>query len=37
MPLPALLAMLIAIVVVATGSLYATWRAAIASPFEAMR
>jgi ABC-type lipoprotein release transport system permease subunit len=37
MPLPALLATLIAIVVVATGSLYATWRAATASPFEAMR
>ena len=36
-PLPALLAALIAIVVVATGSLYATWRAATAPPFEAMR
>jgi ABC-type lipoprotein release transport system permease subunit len=36
-PLPALLATLIAVVVVATGSLYATWRAATSSPFEAMR
>jgi ABC-type lipoprotein release transport system permease subunit len=36
-PLPALLATLIAMVVVATGSLYATWRAATAPPFEAMR
>ena len=36
-PVPALLATLIAFVVVASGSLYATWRAAIAPPYEAMR
>jgi ABC-type lipoprotein release transport system permease subunit len=36
-PVPALLAFLIAFVVVMSGSLYSTWRAATASPREAMR
>jgi ABC-type lipoprotein release transport system permease subunit len=36
-PVPALLAFLIAFVVVLSGSLYSTWRAAIAPPREAMR
>jgi ABC-type lipoprotein release transport system permease subunit len=36
-PTPALLALLIAFVVVMSGSLYSTWRAAIAPPREAMR
>jgi ABC-type lipoprotein release transport system permease subunit len=36
-PVPALLAFLIALVVVLTGSLFSTWRAATAPPREAMR
>ena len=36
-PVPALLAFLVALVVVLTGSLYSTWRAATAPPREAMR
>jgi ABC-type lipoprotein release transport system permease subunit len=36
-PVPALLAFLIAFVVVMSGSLYSTWRAATAPPREAMR
>ncbi|MBM4072991.1 MAG: FtsX-like permease family protein [Planctomycetes bacterium] len=36
-PAPALLTVLIALVVVMTGSIYSTWRAATASPAEAMR
>jgi ABC-type lipoprotein release transport system permease subunit len=37
LPVPALLAVLVALVVVLSGSLYSTWRAAIAPPREAMR
>lgn len=36
-PVPALLAFLIAFVVVMTGTLYSSWRAAVVSPREAMR
>jgi len=36
-PVPALLGLLLALVVVLSGSLYSTWRAAIAPPAEAMR
>ena len=36
-PVPALLAFLIAFVVVMSGSLYSTWRAATTPPREAMR
>jgi ABC-type lipoprotein release transport system permease subunit len=36
-PVPSLLAFVIALLVVLSGSLYSTWRAAIAPPFEAMR
>jgi ABC-type lipoprotein release transport system permease subunit len=36
-PVPALLAFLLALVVVLSGSLYSTWRAATAPPREAMR
>jgi ABC-type lipoprotein release transport system permease subunit len=36
-PAPALVALLISLAVVMTGSLYGTWRAATASPREAMR
>ncbi len=36
-PAPVLLAIVVAIAVVATGSLYSTWRAAIAPPAEALR
>lgn len=36
-PVPALFAFLIALVVVMTGSIYSTWRAATVSPVEAMR
>lgn len=36
-PAPALLTFLIALVVVMTGSIYSTWRAATAAPVEAMR
>lgn len=36
-PIPALLAALLALVMVLTGSLYSTWRAATTSPREAMR
>jgi ABC-type lipoprotein release transport system permease subunit len=37
LPVPALLAFLVAFVVVMSGSLYSTWRAATAPPREAMR
>jgi putative ABC transport system permease protein len=37
LPIPVLLAFLIAFVVVQSGSLYSTWRAAIAPPRDAMR
>jgi ABC-type antimicrobial peptide transport system permease subunit len=36
-PIPVLLAFLVALVVVMTGSLYSTWRAAVTPPREAMR
>jgi ABC-type lipoprotein release transport system permease subunit len=36
-PVPVLLAVLVSFVVVLTGTLYSTWRAAIAAPVEAMR
>jgi hypothetical protein len=36
-PAPALVAFVISLAVVMTGSLYGTWRAAIAAPREAMR
>jgi ABC-type antimicrobial peptide transport system permease subunit len=36
-PIPALICFLVSLVVVATGSLYSTWRAATSSPLEAMR
>ncbi len=36
-PVPVLLAFLVALVVVLSGSLYSTWRAAVAPPREAMR
>jgi ABC-type lipoprotein release transport system permease subunit len=36
-PIPALLAVLISLAMVMTGTLYATWRAATVSPCEAMR
>jgi ABC-type lipoprotein release transport system permease subunit len=36
-PVPALLAFVLAFVVVLSGTLYSTWRAATASPLEAMR
>jgi hypothetical protein len=36
-PVPVLLAFLIALVVVMTGSLWSTWRAATTPPREAMR
>jgi ABC-type lipoprotein release transport system permease subunit len=36
-PVPVLLAYLVAVVVVAAGSLYSTWRSAMAPPSEAMR
>jgi ABC-type lipoprotein release transport system permease subunit len=36
-PVPTLLAFVIAFVVVACGSLYSTWQAAVAAPFQALR
>ena len=36
-PVPILLAFVLSFVIVLTGTLYSTWRAAIASPLEAMR
>jgi len=36
-PIPVLLAFVVALVLVLTGTLYSTWRAAIAQPREAMR
>ena len=36
-PVPALLGFLIAFVVVLSGTLYSSWRAATAPPFEAIR
>jgi ABC-type antimicrobial peptide transport system permease subunit len=36
-PIPALLGLLVAFAVVMTGTLYSTWRAATAAPFEAIR
>ena len=36
-PIPVMLSFLISLVVVMTGALYSSWRAAIASPVEAMR
>src|SRR5205823_12681379 len=36
-PVPALLVFVLAFVVVASGSLYSTWRAAVAPPFQALR
>ena len=36
-PIPALLAFLIAFVVIMSGTLYSTWRAATVAPIEALR
>lgn len=36
-PIPALLAFLISVVLVMSGALYSTWRAAVVPPFEALR
>jgi ABC-type antimicrobial peptide transport system permease subunit len=36
-PVPALLAFVLSFAIVMTGTLYSTWRAATATPLEAMR